>query len=47
MEVALRAHQAVLVPGIERCDVADQVPDVRPDPKLIDLPDVDRNSHTL
>ena len=34
-------------PRSERGDITNEIPDVSPNPEFIDLPDVDRNSHTL
>ena len=47
VKMALSADQPVFIPGIERGDVPDEVPDIGANPELIDLPDIYRNSHTV
>jgi hypothetical protein len=43
----MRADQQVLVLGIDRGEIADQIPDVGPHSKLVDFPDVNGDAHGI
>ena len=47
VKMTLRADQKIFVAGVERSNIANEVPDISSNPEFIDLPNVDRNSHTL
>ena len=46
MQMTARAEQEVFIARIKRSDIADEIPDVSPDPEFIDLPNIDRDSHS-
>ena len=46
VEVPMRSDQKIFVTGIDRCDIAYQIPDVGTHSEFIDLPDVDRDPHS-
>ena len=45
VEVSMRSDQKIFVSGIDRGNIADQVPDIGTHPELVDFPDVDRDPH--
>jgi tetratricopeptide (TPR) repeat protein/TolB-like protein len=45
VKVARGAHQQVVIPGIDRRDVPNQIPDVRADTELVDFADINRDAH--
>ena len=45
VEVSMRSDQKIFVSGIDRGNIADQIPDVGTYSELVDFPDVDRDPH--
>ena len=46
MQMTARAEQKIFVARVERSNVADEVPDIRPNSEFIDLPNINRDSHS-
>ena len=46
MQMAARAEQEIFISRVERGDIADEVPDISANAEFIDLPNIDRDSHS-
>ena len=46
MQMAAGAQQEIFITCVENGDIANEIPDISPNPKFIDLPNINRNSHS-
>ena len=45
MDVSVGADQQILIPPVDRREIANEIPNIRAHPKFIDLANVDRDAH--